>query len=544
MAKGEASLLIRIKQSGGEALDKIKSSLGFLADRAMVVGTALIGFGVAAVKAFKESELASNQLNQAMVQQGVYTADLASKYDKLAKGIQAKTTFDDDQTKSAMALLQAQIGQLEITEELITATADLAAAKQIDLKTAAELVGKSIGTETNALARQGIEIDSTASKTQKLAMVVEQLSGKFGGQAQAAAYGLGSLEQLKNVMGDVLELVGEKLAPYIGFFVGQMKMFAMSLQEGTGFAQGLQSVIYGLAVSFSAVKNAILGTVEVISTGLAAAIESVSLITQGQFGKAKEMAALGMDEVKNIVLERKATFDEELKALDDLEAQYQAQKTLQEEELLKQSIGRKEEMKRGSNIAMFTEEQKQQAKLLGIKLKEAKDLEELEKAKVAARRDSLSTIATLQGESNKTLATIGKAAALTSIAIDTPVAIGKALAAFPPPFNFAAAAAVGAAMAAQAARIGGVKLAEGGIVKASSGGTQAIIGEGGKDEAVIPLDDPEAQSRLGGGGVTINLNGPFMGDESQAREFAVAIDRQLLKLRQSNSSLAFEGDLA
>jgi hypothetical protein len=46
-------------------------------------------------------------------------------------------------------------------------------------------------------------------------------------------------------------------------------------------------------------------------------------------------------------------------------------------------------------------------------------------------------------------------------------------------------------------------LADGGIVKASPGGTLALIGEGGKDEAVIPLD------RMGsmGGGITINVNG-------------------------------------
>lgn len=49
---------------------------------------------------------------------------------------------------------------------------------------------------------------------------------------------------------------------------------------------------------------------------------------------------------------------------------------------------------------------------------------------------------------------------------------------------------------------GGVPaLADGGIVRASSGGTLALIGEGGKDEAVIPLD------RGGIGGPTIIIQG-------------------------------------
>ncbi len=84
------------------------------------------------------------------------------------------------------------------------------------------------------------------------------------------------------------------------------------------------------------------------------------------------------------------------------------------------------------------------------------------KSRVQDQRSTLSTIASLANSNNDKLAAIGKAAAITQIAIDTPVAISKALAAFPPPFNFAAAGAVGIAMAAQAAQIAGVQLEDGG----------------------------------------------------------------------------------
>jgi hypothetical protein len=47
-------------------------------------------------------------------------------------------------------------------------------------------------------------------------------------------------------------------------------------------------------------------------------------------------------------------------------------------------------------------------------------------------------------------------------------------------------------------------LADGGIVKASPGGTLALIGEGGRDEAVIPLD---RMGGMGGNNVTINVQG-------------------------------------
>jgi len=104
---------------------------------------------------------------------------------------------------------------------------------------------------------------------------------------------------------------------------------------------------------------------------------------------------------------------------------------------------------------------------------------------VKNKSDTFATIATLASSNNKTLAVIGKAAALTQIAIDGPVAVGKALAAFPPPFNFAAAAAVGTAVAAQAARVAGVQFEQGGIVGAPQGVT------GGADNRVATIKDGE-----------------------------------------------------
>lgn len=102
----------------------------------------------------------------------------------------------------------------------------------------------------------------------------------------------------------------------------------------------------------------------------------------------------------------------------------------------------------------------------------------------AAQKDTFSRIATLASENNKTLAFIGKAAAITQIAIDGPQAVTKALAAFPPPFNFGAAAAVSAAVAVQAARVAGVKLEQGGFI-------------GGVNGASIGPDNRVAQVRDG-----------------------------------------------
>ncbi len=82
------------------------------------------------------------------------------------------------------------------------------------------------------------------------------------------------------------------------------------------------------------------------------------------------------------------------------------------------------------------------------------------------------------------------------------------------------------------------KFAEGGnIIPARVGGNLINVGEAGRDEkmTITPLDGSE-----NGGGNTYVFNGPIMGDEQQAREFAMAMDSEMLKLRQSNESLAFD----
>lgn len=146
---------------------------------------------------------------------------------------------------------------------------------------------------------------------------------------------------------------------------------------------------------------------------------------------------------------------------------------------------------------------------------------------VAARRQktmatTLNNLASLQSSSNKKMAAVGKTAAIAQATIDTyksAVAAYSAMAGIPvvgPALAVAAAAAAIAAGLNNVAQISNVQLAEGGLVKAVTGGVPAVIGEGGSDEAVLPLDDSQAMRRIGGaiaeesggtmGGVVVNIN--------------------------------------
>lgn len=110
---------------------------------------------------------------------------------------------------------------------------------------------------------------------------------------------------------------------------------------------------------------------------------------------------------------------------------------------------------------------------------------DLRAQRLAGTRGMLDALASLQNSSNKKIAALGKAAAITQATIDGVLAVQKALASAPPPFNYIQAAIVGAVAAANVASIAG--MADGGLV----------TGRGG------PRDDKELR-RLSPGEFVVN----------------------------------------
>lgn len=614
MANKEASLLLRIKSAGEEAIERVGVKFEDLKKIAIGAFGLISAAIIKGVAEFRETEEATNSLTKAMINNGIYSKQLRDQYVEQANALASVSKFEGDQIIAAQAALQQQIGSIKVTKELTQAILDFATAQKMDVASAAEVVGKSIGTSTNALARYGIEVNSAATESQKMTQVISGLNNKFGGQAEAATQGLGALTMLNKTAMDLLESLGSQLAPVI-------TQVAQSLRGFGEDSTAVSFAINGIANAFKLLVSLGYGVVEVfnfVGTTIAGAIstpvEALSQLMQGNFSAAfdaiKNGASDTFDKIKtdyqqyqNDINKIWQTGQDQQASNDDAEvaALEQTLQRKQDLQLLKnQETAIKKQEQDALNRAyekeldaanhqedmaqiMINEDEKamallaaQQAKLQAEiahqnqlvtnatttagKLKALKTKERLEenladvtekkqslereqaqnKAREMARQQSLGIIAGMQNSSNSTLAAIGKAAALTQIAIDTPVAVGRALSSAPPPWNFGIAAGVAAAMAAQAAKVAGVALADGGVVMPRPGGTQAIIGEAGSAEAVIPLD--KFPNLLSGGGSNINItvNGGLLGDQSSAYEFAKAIDRELLKLRQNNESAAFD----
>jgi hypothetical protein len=165
------------------------------------------GFVNESVKAYGEQVQAEAQLQQALGKSSQMLLDQAD-------ALQQTTTFSDDAVVGAQAMVAMFIKEENQIKKLMPAIVDMAAAKGMDLKQAADLVTKSIVSETNALKRYGLTIEGAAGSNERAESAVRALESAFKGQAEAIANTpVGKIEQQKNLLNNIQETLGKEIVP-------------------------------------------------------------------------------------------------------------------------------------------------------------------------------------------------------------------------------------------------------------------------------------------------------------------------------------------
>lgn len=172
----------------------------------------VVNYSNQAVEAFRTQERAILQLDQTLQNAGVYTYEYSKSIQRLASEIQSYSNYGDEAIIKAQALGQAYIGNTKITKDLTKAVVDFASATGMDLENAFTLVGKSIGSQTNALGRYGIELEKGMTDAEKMDAIQRQLAQRYEGTAAKMA---DSSVQLKNAIGDLSEAFGKWLNPSV-----------------------------------------------------------------------------------------------------------------------------------------------------------------------------------------------------------------------------------------------------------------------------------------------------------------------------------------
>ena len=235
------------------------------------------------VKLFSEQQLAEKKLQQAL---GFTSNALLNQ----ASALQKVSAFGDETIISAQAMLAAFVKDEDQLKKATQATLDLAAAKGMDLASAADLVGKTLGSSTNSLSRYGIEVEGVVGSTERLDSLTNDIADTFGGQAKAQAETLsGSIEQMKNAMGDTGEVIGEVLAPAI---ITTAKFLKSAAEGASDFIRSLTETPLETTIK------------ELEALG----VQSESLMRLKNIQLGKEIAVLN-DELKKVNIEKLTSLD-------------------------------------------------------------------------------------------------------------------------------------------------------------------------------------------------------------------------------------------
>lgn len=566
MAEPKASLIIELvdKVSGG--VKTIRDKISDLKTSLFAVGAAIAAvtaFLVQSLKAYAENEAAVNKLNTALKNQGTFTTEVSNDLKAYAEQLARQTTFTNEAILSAEALFATFGLGADDIKKATQMAANLSATLGIDLHQAAMLVGKALQGNEGALSRFGLSLAD-----------VEKMGGAAAAQLNTIQ---GRMLNLSNRVNELQEDIGGLLVPAFEFLADKMEKVVDAAEHISDTFKNLGVLkTFGMAAIeiFRMIGDAVFQLIGIIP-GLGRASESLARKFNASLDtmQAKMQANIQVDDavtakaVSNTAIRSKAMEEEVQKALEKSQAlllNFQSEQEqlavlkefygATEAQMLNQFLTAQEaaeltsQLKRLEQLGRFADAKKLKLAALdaaerqqALKLEEFK--KEQEKIREANFESSLNKIAVLATAKNKALAAIGKAAAISMATIDTFAAANKALASAPPPFNFALAAAVTAAGLFNVAKISGIELAEGGIVMPRPGGVQATIGEAGRPEAVIPLNDDRARQMLGdnAGGSTIVIQaGVIVADKLSVKEFAKQIDEQLYTLRRQRESVAFD----
>ena len=226
---------IRIQLEGADKASKgakkVSKGMGDLAKKAMAAGAAYFG-SKALIEGIKQSTAAFGVQEQAQRKLIKSTGSAATSLSLLASSLQKQTRFGDEATMAQMSFL-GSIGMPEKQIKSIMPVAmDLAAATGMTLESAVRNTAKTFSGLAGELGELIPQLRGLTAEEMKAGEAVKIMADLFGGQAKAQTETMtGSMEQMKNAVGDTAEAIGSLLSPAIIGGSKVLKSMAESLSS-------------------------------------------------------------------------------------------------------------------------------------------------------------------------------------------------------------------------------------------------------------------------------------------------------------------------
>ena len=524
----------------GRRLSVVRSRLLIVAFGASLVSKSLGRMFMAAA----EQQQAEIKLQQALGRTSQALLDHASS-------MQKNTRFGDEAVIAVQASIGAFIKDEDTIKSLTQATLDLASAKGMDLTAAADMVAKSVGSSTNALSRYGIAASGAAKSTERAKTVVDSITNLYGGQAKAQAESYaGTIDQMKNALGDAAEAIGDFIAPIVmglaralTFGANLVETFTDKLTDFSNalmkYAKGQQNATTGLFDFDIALKQASESAMNMPYDDLQKQITKYSKNLEEQTKKQKESTKQVEDGThayrdstqpwgtynKNIV---ETTFNEEkriatLNTLKIFQQQANEKESMAAELYAKTNTSLKSSTE--SMIAWIKENEKafkSKDKFNAVLKMYEEQLDKIDKKEGDLADKKIKRYAMMTGNARDNMISVVRFNIMEAISGH----IATIFKQFPTPLNFALAAGAGSIVSAMITRNlqAGAKMlgfATGGDF--ITAGPQAImVGDnpGGRERVqVTPLSSPNIDGPQGSS-VTVNVSGNVLSQDFVEGELA------------------------
>lgn len=228
MNSSDLEIVVKVRDEASKKLDAIgdtmQKSFKIGVAAAAAAATAVVAFGVSAVKAFADSQVQMARFSATMNSVTGVTEEHKNKILEAAAATR-KLGFSDETASNVLAMFYQRTKSVTEATKLNALAMDLARAKGIDLAQAGEMITLVLSGNARALKQYGIELDETKTPLEALG----ELQVKVGGQAQAFAGTLtGKMTRLGETFGDLKEKIGEALSNLGG---GGVLDFAIRLLE-------------------------------------------------------------------------------------------------------------------------------------------------------------------------------------------------------------------------------------------------------------------------------------------------------------------------
>jgi hypothetical protein len=300
----EISFILRLRDEATTAWNKftadVKRGAGNIEAQFRKFGGLLAGaFSIGAIRSFvassNEAEMATARLTAALKNQGINSRAAVAEMENFSSEMEATTVYADEVITNVQAMLVSMTGLTgDAVKPLTKATADLAAGMNLDIEAAAKLIAKTVE-GSNALKKQGIDIGNTTTKAERIAAVVEGVTEKFGGMAEAIGKtSAGQMKQMANQLDNLQERFGDLIKSAIAPLIPALRSFVELLAAAPPYVQAMVLALGALTAAAYALNiplgglPILIGLVTVAAVGLVAAANSGSDALSASASSAEE----------------------------------------------------------------------------------------------------------------------------------------------------------------------------------------------------------------------------------------------------------------